>query len=253
MASSAHVVMRPQALWTGGAHASPRQQRPSPAFNPTPAQVGCPFSTKEKWQRMWRHASLKASLDLTDSSPKQSGETAAHSRGRKGTQRLSVRCQAQSNKQPPVPLTNYLTPVTADMRKEESMVYRRTVFGHPEWLRHRSSTRHYRHILSIATSRVILALGPPVLALTGGALAMCLYNEAIINHVLPDDLHLPLLKTSALPLQLTAPALALLLVFRTNASYGRFDEVNRQSTLVLGCLQESFLKYSECDFRQGGK
>lgn len=236
MASSAHVVMRPQALWTGGAHASPRPQRTIPAFNTTPLQVGCP--QKEKWQRMWRHASLKASLDLTDSSLEQFRETTAHCRDRRGTsspQRLSVRCQStektdgQPLGQPPVTLRQYLSPVIADMGKEKSMVYRRTVFGHPEWLRHRSSKRHYRHILSIAQSRVILALGPTVLTLTGIALAIALYNEAVITGVLPHDL--PLLRTSPLPLQLTTPASALLLVFRINASYGRFDEVSRQSTL----------------------
>jgi hypothetical protein len=233
--------MQPQALWTGGAHASPRPQRSMPALNATPLQVGCPFSQKEKWQRMWRHASLKASLDLTDSSLEQSGETAAHCRDRRETpQRLSVRCQStqktdgqqitqKTDGQPPVTLRQYLSPVTADMGKEKSMVYRRTVFGHSEWLRHRSTKRHYRHILSIAQSRVILALGPTVLTLTGIALAIALYNEAVINGVLPHDL--PLLRTSPLPLQLTTPASALLLVFRINASYGRFDEVSRQSTL----------------------
>jgi predicted membrane chloride channel (bestrophin family) len=79
---------------------------------------------------------------------------------------------------------------------------------------------------------------------------MCLYNEAIINHVLPDDLHLPLLKTSALPLQLTAPALALLLVFRTNASYGRFDEARKMWGAMLNRIRDlarQMLSYMDND------
>ncbi|GAQ84873.1 hypothetical protein KFL_002100030 [Klebsormidium nitens] len=231
MATSAHVAMRPQALWTGGGPASARS---APAFNPLPAQVGCPLATKEKWQRMWGHASLRASLDLADSKE----EAARKTRTPSLPQRRSVRCQSapKSNSPPPVALKHYLTPISADVKKEESMVYRRTVFGHPEWLRHRSSTRHYRHILSISSSRVILALGPPVLALTGGALAMALYNEAIVHDILPHEL--PLLKASALPLQLTAPALALLLVFRTNASYSRFDEARKMWGATLNRVRD---------------
>lgn len=42
-----------------------------------------------------------------------------------------------------------------------------------------------------------------------------------------------MLRSSALPYQLTAPALALLLVFRTEASYSRFDEGRKAWTKVV--------------------
>lgn len=105
------------------------------------------------------------------------------------------------------------------------MVYRRTVYDHEDWMRHRSSTRHGRHLLSIASSRVILALGPPVFSLTAMAAAITGYNEALLTHTLPQ--WLPLMHVSTIPFSLTAPALALLLVFRTNASYARFDEARK--------------------------
>lgn len=116
-------------------------------------------------------------------------------------------------------------PKIADKEKEEAMVCRRTVYDHDDWMRHRSSTRHARHLLSIASSRVILALGPPVFSLTAVAAAFTSYNEAVLAHLLPH--WMPLMHVSVVPFSLTAPALALLLVFRTNASYGRFDEARK--------------------------
>ncbi|CAK9254413.1 unnamed protein product [Sphagnum jensenii] len=117
---------------------------------------------------------------------------------------------------------SYFSPRTADKENEEAMIYRRTVYDHDDWMRHRSSARHAKHLLSVASSRVILALGPPVMTLTAIAAAITGYNEAVLAHALP--LWMPLMQVSSLPFSLTAPALALLLVFRTNASYGRFDE-----------------------------
>lgn len=43
----------------------------------------------------------------------------------------------------------------------------------------------------------------------------------------------PVLRASSLPYQLTAPALALLLVFRTEASYSRFQEGKQAWTKVI--------------------
>lgn len=48
------------------------------------------------------------------------------------------------------------------------------------------------------------------------------YNSAVALDWLPGIF--PILRSSSLPYQLTAPALALLLVFRTEASYSRYEE-----------------------------
>ena len=57
------------------------------------------------------------------------------------------------------------------------------------------------------------------------------YNTAVALEKLPE--FFPLLRSSSLPYQLTAPALAQLLVFRTEASYSRFEEGRKAWTKVI--------------------
>jgi putative membrane protein len=127
----------------------------------------------------------------------------------------------------PCPLNyrGYFNPNVADKEKEEAMKFRRTVYDHEDWRRHRSSTRHARHLLSIPTSRVAYAIWPPVLSLTSIAAITTGYNEAVMAQALPQ--WMPLLHLSTLPLSFTASCLSLLLVFRTNSSYTRFDEARK--------------------------
>ncbi|KAI9180632.1 hypothetical protein LWI28_006821 [Acer negundo] len=110
-------------------------------------------------------------------------------------------------------------PDWADSVKERGMQQKRSLYNHEKWVQHRSSLRHIRHLLSSFSSRVILSLIPPVIAFTLFAVAIASYNSAVDVHWLPG--FLPVLRASSLPYQLTAPALALLLVFRTEASYSR--------------------------------
>ena len=111
------------------------------------------------------------------------------------------------------------------------MQKKRALYTHQNWRDHRSSLRHLRHVFSSLSSRVILSLVPPVLFFTAFSAAIAAYNEALLLHLLPE--FLPLLRTSSLPYQLTAPALALLLVFRTEASYSRFVEGKKAWTNVI--------------------
>ncbi|BAT97934.1 hypothetical protein LR48_Vigan11g032900 [Vigna angularis] len=122
-------------------------------------------------------------------------------------------------------------PDWADTVQERGMQKKRSLYTHLNWRDHRSSIRHLRHLLSSLSSRVILSLVPPVLFFTGFAAAIASYNQALIHHILPD--FLPLLHSSSLPYQLTAPALALLLVFRTEASYARFVDGKKAWTNVI--------------------
>ena len=107
----------------------------------------------------------------------------------------------------------------------------RALYNHEKWVHHRSSQRHLRHLLSSLQSRVILSLVPPVLAFTSVAVVIASYNTAADLHWLPG--FFPVLRASSLPYQLTAPALALLLVFRTEASYSRFEEGRKAWTMVI--------------------
>jgi len=57
------------------------------------------------------------------------------------------------------------------------------------------------------------------------AVFVSLFNQSVHQELLPE--WMPLLHVASLPFTLTAPVLALLLVFRTNASYSRFDEARK--------------------------
>ncbi|XP_050237524.1 voltage-dependent chloride channel 1, chloroplastic-like [Mercurialis annua] len=165
-------------------------------------------------------------------------------------------CSPSSNPppNPPKPLTQTLVsllctiPDWADAIKERGMQQKRSLYTHDKWLEHRSSLRHLRHLLSSFQSRVILSLIPPVFAFTSVALIIACYNSAVESDFLPE--FFLVLRTSSLPYQLTAPALALLLVFRTEASYSRYEEgrkawtkivsgVNDFSTQVIGTVDSS--------------
>lgn len=122
-------------------------------------------------------------------------------------------------------------PDWADRVKERGMRRKRTLYDHEKWVEHRSSLRHIRHLLSSLSSRVILSLVPPVIAFTSVAIVIASYNSAVSLDWLPE--FFPVLRASSLPYQLTAPALALLLVFRTEASYSRYEEGRRAWTKIL--------------------
>ncbi|OVA15129.1 Bestrophin/UPF0187 [Macleaya cordata] len=128
-------------------------------------------------------------------------------------------------------------PDWADGIKEDRMQQKRSLYKHENWVEHRSSFRHVRHFLSSLSSRVILSLIPPVIVFTSVAAVVATYNSAVESwHLLPE--FFPLLSASSLPYQLTAPALALLLVFRTEASYSRFEEGRKAWTKVIAGTNE---------------
>ncbi|WCJ22804.1 UPF0187 protein At3g61320 chloroplastic [Euphorbia peplus] len=122
-------------------------------------------------------------------------------------------------------------PDWADRVQERGMRQRRSLYSHEKWVEHRSSLRHIRHLFSSFQSRVILSLIPPVIAFTCVAVVVASYNSAVELGFLPG--FLPVLRASSLPYQLTAPALALLLVFRTEASYSRFEEGKKAWTKLI--------------------
>lgn len=104
-------------------------------------------------------------------------------------------------------------------------MYRNVVYGHAEWAQHKSSWRHGRHLVLILSSGLIGALAPPVVLCTSMALMVSVINCGITKGLAPS--WLPLFKVATTPFTLTAPVLALLLVFRTNSSYYRFEEARK--------------------------
>ncbi|KAJ0837220.1 putative bestrophin/UPF0187 [Helianthus annuus] len=147
-----------------------------------------------------------------------------------------IRCSQNPNPPSPPSTLNLISilriiPDWADEIKESRMKQTKSLYKHEDWVEHRSSLRHIRHLLSSLSSRVILSLVPPVIAFTTVAVVVASYNTAVFWELLPE--FFPVLRASSLPYQLTAPALALLLVFRTEASYSRFEEGRKAWTKIV--------------------
>ena len=117
---------------------------------------------------------------------------------------------------------------------EDSRKFRRTVYMHDEWVKHRSSERFFRNMKTINKSGVGQNLGTELTVVTGSAIFAVLMNCLLgtyqdfqgVKHAGPladfwlgGSWSLP-----SMPFTVAMPALALLLVFRTNTGYARWNE-----------------------------
>ncbi|GBG67644.1 hypothetical protein CBR_g772 [Chara braunii] len=102
---------------------------------------------------------------------------------------------------------------------------RGTVYDGNDWKKHRSSRRHCDSLKSMMSSRDVLGVARPVFLMTMVAMVVATWNELVQIGLLPR--WMPILQAAPITLQLTSASLALLLVFRTNAAYARFDEARR--------------------------
>jgi predicted membrane chloride channel (bestrophin family) len=119
---------------------------------------------------------------------------------------------------------------------EESRKYRRTVYSHDDWRKHRRTDRFIYYLVSMGSSGVYKGLAREVSAATAIATVVCLYNALVGGYVDFLGVHhdailsSPSLTPAGLPLApftLSSPSLGLLLVFRTNTSYKRWDEARK--------------------------
>mmetsp|Transcript_8079 Transcript_8079/g.13619 ORF Transcript_8079/g.13619 Transcript_8079/m.13619 type:complete len:432 (-) Transcript_8079:243-1538(-) len=122
-----------------------------------------------------------------------------------------------------------------DAYAEDSRKYRRTVFMHDEWVRHRSSERFIRNMKTLGESGVGKALSTELAFITGTAIFCVLINMLLVGYQdlsgVPQTAPLAWLgkevgsiSLPALPFSIAMPALSLLLVFRTNTAYSRWNE-----------------------------
>ncbi|CAJ1964455.1 unnamed protein product [Cylindrotheca closterium] len=118
---------------------------------------------------------------------------------------------------------------------EESRKFRRTIYTHDDWVKHRSN-RFARSILSFKSSGIYKNIGREVLLTTAVATFVVLWNmvacgfKGLDGVVHPSPFPSRLLTKLTLPLApftLASPSLGLLLVFRTNSSYQRWDEARK--------------------------
>jgi len=112
---------------------------------------------------------------------------------------------------------------------------RRTIFMHDDWVRHRSSERFLRNMLSIPSSGINRALYKELVFVTSVAAFVVAFNCLFVSYqgaggvVHPGplnflDANLKTMSLPALPFTIAMPALSLLLVFRTNTAYSRWNE-----------------------------
>jgi putative membrane protein len=111
---------------------------------------------------------------------------------------------------------------------ESSRKYRRTVFSHKDWVTHRSSDRLKKNLNGIFFSGIVRQLFEEISLVTAIATGVVVWNS-----ILSPEFGLPTLCLPTQPFTLSSPALGLLLVFRTNASYQRWLEARmRWGTII---------------------
>lgn len=120
---------------------------------------------------------------------------------------------------------------------EESRKYRRDVFGHEDWLRHRRSDRFLYNLSTIPLSGLWRQIREELLAVSVISTVIVVWNALFCYGYYDFDGvfynpvtygGLPVLQLPIMPFTLLTPVLSLLLVFRTNASYGRWAEARKQ-------------------------
>ena len=115
---------------------------------------------------------------------------------------------------------------TIDSNKENSRELRRTVFTHVDWIKFRSSERIFQNLTTVFNSILIQGLWLEIAAVTCTSFMIFGINKAIFSGMfepfIPSNTKYAV-SLPALPFQLSSSALGLLLVFRTNTVYTRWD------------------------------
>lgn len=143
---------------------------------------------------------------------------------------------------------------------EESRKYRRTVYKHDDWVRHRADDRFIRNIRSIVSSGVYKNIAKEVASCLLVATLLIVYNGATgeyadfagVRHggILAESPLPPL----QLPLQLftlSSSSLGLLLVFRTNTSYSRWDEARKNWGMNINHTRD-LVRMASCYYEREG-
>ena len=112
--------------------------------------------------------------------------------------------------------------------------YRRTVFMHDDWEKHRSTDRFFKSLMTIGESGVIRARGKELSIVAGISSFLVAWNTLAAGYtdfdLVKHPALIPHLPTLFLPFSifsLTSGSLGLLLVFRTNAAYARWDDARK--------------------------
>ena len=140
-----------------------------------------------------------------------------------------------------------------DTYGEKARAYRRNVFSAADWIRSRRSDRFINNILTTFQSGLIRQLSTELTFITLVSAFIVAYNVLLIDGftdlsgVKHDALvdFLPALQLPITPFSLSSGALGLLLTFRTNVSYSRWNEArtawgkvinDSRSIARMGCI-----------------
>mmetsp|Transcript_29385 Transcript_29385/g.70878 ORF Transcript_29385/g.70878 Transcript_29385/m.70878 type:complete len:193 (+) Transcript_29385:115-693(+) len=128
---------------------------------------------------------------------------------------------------------------------EESRKYRRTVYTHDDWVKHRSPNRFVGNLWSIPRSGIYKNMGREIVATSSVALFVFLYNMLTGGYDDFSQIHhdpligfLPKMTLPLAPFTLASSSLGLLLVFRTNTAYQRWDEARKNWGMNMYVLYE---------------
>ena len=140
-----------------------------------------------------------------------------------------------------------------DTYGEKARAYRRNVFSAADWIRSRRSDRFINNILTTFQSGLIRQLSTELTFITLVSAFIVAYNVLLVDGftdlsgVKHDALldFLPALQLPITPFSLSSGALGLLLTFRTNVSYSRWNEArtawgkvinDSRSIARMGCI-----------------
>ena len=171
--------------------------------------------------------------------------------GTKTTSRTSTSLNLESLEQK--------TPDDTEVRRllgnygEKSRFYRRNVFGAADWVRSRRPERFIDNLSTTFQSGLVRQVSVQMSFIAVAAVAILMYNELFVDGFDLFGGHFgpifgkgvfPLAKAPLQPFSLSISALGLLLTFRTNVSYARWNEArtawgkvinDSRSIMRMGC------------------
>lgn len=119
---------------------------------------------------------------------------------------------------------------------EESRQYRRTIYTHADWKKHRRENRFFYNLSTLLSSGIYKQIRRYVAVVTCISTVICVWNGLVSGFMGLQNTgvrgaallaHLPKLGLPLAPFSLAMPSLGLLLVFRTNTAYARWDEARK--------------------------
>jgi putative membrane protein len=130
----------------------------------------------------------------------------------------------------------------------------RTVYDFPQWIEHRNTARLFLNFASSVKSQVLLNILPSVAWCTGVATLLCTYMYMLKTGILPSSFPNPQPNIACQTfINATSVALSLLLVFRTNNGYGRWDEARKLWGLLVNrtrdLIRQGVQTFPEEDFK----